>query len=117
MPPLVRLRAFYRRHERVRHRRLLLAGGGGLRRREPVEGHADGELQGAELEARGVCGGESGGAGAGAGAGARAAARVAQGGGGESQERGDGVERRRLSVAASARDGDCVVECTRGLVG
>lgn len=61
MAALVGLRPLDGSHERVRYRRSVIGaavlgggGGGALGGREPVEGDADGEVQGAELEARRV---------------------------------------------------------------
>lgn len=100
MASLSRLRPFNRRHEGVRDGRIVDA----LRRRQAVEGDADGELQGAELEPRRV------------GRAPRARAGVAEGRRRRGEEGGDGVEGGGLGVAAAAGDGDGVVEGTRGLV-
>lgn len=81
-------------HERVRHGRVVA----GLAGRHPVEGHAEAELQGLELEARGVGGV--------AGAGARLPQRRRR----EGEEGRHGVERRRLRVAAAARDAHGLVQ-------
>ena len=109
---LVGLGALDGSHEGVRHRRSVVvtggaaaAAGGGFGGGEAVEGDADGELEGAELEA----GGDGGG-------GAGSADGIAEGGGREGQEGGDGVEGGRLRVATAARHRHGVVESTRRLV-
>jgi len=109
--PLVRLGPLYGGHEGVRDRGTLVAGtavrpggAGSFCCGEAVEGDADRELEGTELETGGV------------GAAPAASAGVAKRGGGEGEEGGDGVEGGGLGVAASAGNRDGVVERTRRLV-
>lgn len=107
--PLVCLGALYGGHEGVRDRGTLVARtavrpAGSFCCGEAVEGDADGELEGAELETGGV------------GATPAASAGVAKRCGGEREERGDGVEGGGLGVAAAAGNRDGIVERTRRLV-
>lgn len=102
LPPLIRLRSLNRGHERIRYRRLVEFGG--LRRRQSVQGDAEGELEGFELHACGV------------GIAASAAACLSEGGVGEGEEGGDHVERGGLGVAAAASHGHGLVEDGRRLL-